>query len=172
MKFIQSYQNLLENLRAYRSILVIFTDPDLLTPSESLVKYFSYNNIAVKLGDHVFICKVSDIKIFEKFNVLQFPQVTVLTESALDNFKVLYNFIGCNQEKSWEALCQLATATGHNKPYRKLNINKKLCPSSHDMKFTNEIDEGVYKGGCFKCDDCRMLSHVEVDRPILHCEIC
>jgi hypothetical protein len=44
---------------------------------------------------------------------------------------VLYNFIGCNQEKAWDALGVLAVALGFKKPYRKLNADRKLCAMNH-----------------------------------------
>ena len=156
----------MEAIQKNRAILVIFCDPQMLTPSESLVKYFTFNPIASKLEDSIFIFKNVDLKVYEHFNVLQFPQVTVTKENP---HNILYNFIGCNQEKSWEALCDLAVAVGRGKPYRKLNLQKKLCPQEHEMKFVNEIDETLYRNGCFMCNGCSMLSHVELDKPILHC---
>ena len=44
---------------------------------------------------------------------------------------MVYNFIGCNQEKAWESLQVLAVNIGKNKPHRKLNIQKKRCPAQH-----------------------------------------
>lgn len=78
MKFLESFSDLVSKLEASKTILVIFVDPSTLAPSESLLKYFTFNPIAVELDPYIYAYKGTEIKMFEFFNILSYPQVTVI----------------------------------------------------------------------------------------------
>lgn len=99
-----------------------------------MLKYFTFNPIAVELDPYIYAYKGTEIKMFEFFNILSYPQVTVIKEKPNN---VLYNFIGCNHEKAWEALSSLAAALGLGKPIRKLNVQHKLCVNNHELRLVN-----------------------------------
>ena len=65
---------------------------------------------------------------YEQYKVFQFPQVTVIKEVP---HNVLFSFVGCNQEKSTEALEVLCESLGLKKPRMKVNAQKKYCPAQH-----------------------------------------
>jgi hypothetical protein len=98
------------------------------------VKFFSFNPIAQLLEKHVFLFKSVDAIIYERYKVLQFPQVTVIKE---DPSNVLFSFVGCNLEKSSEALSLICEIIKEEKPRMKLNLQKKHCPAKHQMEFIN-----------------------------------
>jgi hypothetical protein len=98
MKFIENFADLLTKLENSKALLIIFVDPSILTPSESLIKYFTFNPIAAELEANIYGYKGTESKMFEFFNILNYPQVTVMKEKPSN---ILYNFIGCNQERAW-----------------------------------------------------------------------
>lgn len=58
--------------------MVIFVDPSILTPSASMLKYLVNNVIGRELEQNIFAYKGVEAKMFEFFNVMSYPQVTVL----------------------------------------------------------------------------------------------
>jgi len=57
MKFIDSFDDLVTKLASSKVIIVVFVDPSILTPSESLIKYFTYNPIAIELERFIYAYK-------------------------------------------------------------------------------------------------------------------
>lgn len=49
MKFIESFEDLLAKLSKSKVMMIVFVDPSVLTPSESLIKYLTFNPIAIEL---------------------------------------------------------------------------------------------------------------------------
>lgn len=134
MKYIQNFEELASKAATHKALLVIFVDPLIMTPSDSLLKYFDYSLIARELEDNIYAYRGTEIQVFQVFNVQCYPQVTLIKENLAN---VLYNFVGCNHEKSWQALTLLAEALGKGKPHRKLRLERRLCLKHHELKLVN-----------------------------------
>lgn len=64
MKFIESFEDIQAKLITLKSLMIVFVDPSILTPSESLLKYLSANRIGQELEKNIFVYKGVDARIF------------------------------------------------------------------------------------------------------------
>lgn len=73
--------------------MIIFVDPSILAPSASIMKTIANNVISRELEQNIFAYKGVEAKMFEFFNVMSYPQVTILKDKT---HNVIYNLIGSN----------------------------------------------------------------------------
>lgn len=64
MKSIEKIDEAIEILEEKQALLILFADPELLTPADSLIRYFSLNPIAQQLSQSILIYKGIEPKAF------------------------------------------------------------------------------------------------------------
>ena len=128
MKYIDSLSQLNDILTKYKTIILLFIDPAPLPPSSSLIKLFSNHIIPQTLPEYFYIIQNPNAELYTIFKVYEFPVVFLLKQSV-DN--ILYSFIGCNQERTIEAMNLLCDEIGQKRPTKRLKQKVIYCPAKH-----------------------------------------
>lgn len=104
MKYLRTKEQLNEILSSGKAIIVVFVDPNEFMPAKLLLNYIYSHGATPKIDTLVFIWNLVDQEIYDRYNVVAFPQITVLKGN-----QVIYSALGYNREKANEAielLCQ------------------------------------------------------------------
>ena len=96
MKYLKSKSQLAELLANGGAILVIFVDPNEFMPSKLLLNYIFSHGTTSKIDPLLFIWNIVDQEIYDRYQVLSFPQVSVLKGK-----EVLFSAIGYNRYGLW-----------------------------------------------------------------------
>jgi hypothetical protein len=99
MKYLKSKAQLSELLGSGRPILIVFVDPTEFMPAKLLLNYIYSHGATGKVDGFLFIWNLVDQEIYDRYQVLSFPQLTVLRGQ-----EVLFSAIGYNREKANEAI--------------------------------------------------------------------
>jgi hypothetical protein len=142
-------------------------DPNEFMPAKSLLNYLFAHPLMRHIDQHVYIWNLVDQQLYKRYQVVAFPQMTLLRGQEAP-----FSFIGYNREKANEALERFCGEVGLGRPQKQLNPRVGRCSNSHEMRLTGEEGSGNYPGGCFKCNLCHKLAHFDKERPSLHCELC
>jgi hypothetical protein len=167
MKYLKSLSQLEELLQTEKAVILIFVDPNEFMPAKSLLNYLFAHPLMKQLDRFVYIWNLVDQLIYERYQVVAFPQMTILRGQEAP-----FSFIGYNREKANELLELFCQEIGLGKAQKQLNVRMTRCANSHEMSLVGEQRSGNYPGGCYKCNLCSKLSHFDKDRPSLHCQIC
>ncbi len=81
MKYLKSKEQLNDLLSSGQVILIVFVDPNEFLPAKMLLDYIYSHRTTPKTDHMLFIWKLVDQEIYDRFNVKAFPQITVMRGS-------------------------------------------------------------------------------------------
>jgi hypothetical protein len=154
MKYLRTKEQLNEMLSSGKIIIIIFVDPNEFMPAKLLLNYIYSHGATPKIDHLIFIWNLVDQEIYDLYNVVAFPQITVLKGR-----QVVYSALGYNREKANEAIEALCQEAGLGKPIKQLNKGLAHCPNGHELSLLDNNREEIYVGGCFECNKCNRLCH-------------
>lgn len=78
MKYLKSKEQLNDLLSTGKTIIIIFVDPNEFMPAKLLLNYIYSHTITPKVDSLIFIWNLIDQEIYDTYQVISFPQLTVL----------------------------------------------------------------------------------------------
>lgn len=92
MKYLRTKQQLNDILDSGKVILLILVDPNEFMPAKLLLNYIYSHGATSKIDTMVFIWNQVDQEIYDKYNVVAFPQISVVKGQ-----QVIYSALGYNR---------------------------------------------------------------------------
>ena len=102
-------------------------------PAKSLLNYLFAHPLMRHIDQYVYIWNLVNQQLYERYQVVAFPQMTLLKGQDAP-----FSFIGYNREKANETLERFCMEFGLGRPQKQLNPRVSRCTNNHEMRLTGE----------------------------------
>ena len=95
MKYLRTKSQLNDLIASSKPFIIIFVDPNEFMPAKLLLNFFYSHGTTQHIDTMLWIWHLVDQEIYNRYNVIAFPQFSVIKGE-----KVLYSSLGYNREKA------------------------------------------------------------------------